>query len=293
MYHSILVPLDGSALAEHALATAKALASRFGASLHVVHVHHPGVVSELATYGLTAVAARESAENYVAGVANRVAAAQDGRVTGTVLDGSAAPSILAHAHQVTANLIVMSSHGRTGASRFWLGSVTDAVVRSATVPVLMLRNVAASLMAERVIVPLDGSSTAELALPHAIALANPNDASVHLLQVEESAEDLRASVWGLAAHEPDDLPNRLRRADKYLHDTVARFRNQWPPLTVSVEARGGHRIGEAIAQVAVERGADLVAMSTHGRGATRLLVGSVADKVVRGTECSILLVRGA
>jgi nucleotide-binding universal stress UspA family protein len=60
---------------------------------------------------------------------------------------------------------------------------------------------------------------------------------------------------------------------------------------VSVEARGGHRIGEAIAQAAMDQGADLIAMTTHGRGASRLLIGSVADKVIRGTECSVLLYR--
>jgi nucleotide-binding universal stress UspA family protein len=114
---------------------------------------------------------------------------------------------------------------------------------------------------------------------------------VHLLQVEERAEDLRLSVWGLAAQEPDDLPARLASADRYLHHVIARFESEWPPATVTAEARGGHRVGEAIARAVVEHEADLVAMATHGRGASRMLIGSVADKVIRATECSVLLLR--
>ena len=188
----------------------------------------------------------------------------------------------------------MSSHGRTGASRFWLGSVSDAVIRSAPVPVLMVRGGEAanpSALFERILVPLDGSALAEGVLPHAIALAKLSAARVHLLQVEERAEDLRLSVWGLAQQEPDDLPARLAAADRYLHHVVSHFESEWPPATVSVEARGGHRVGEAITQVAIDRDSDLIAMATHGRGASRLLLGSVADKVIRGTTCSVLLYR--
>jgi len=72
---------------------------------------------------------------------------------------------------------------------------------------------------------------------------------------------------------------------------MAQFDLQWAPATRSAEARAGHRVGETIAAVAIERNADLVAMTTHGRGASRMLVGSVADKVIRGTTCSLLVTR--
>jgi nucleotide-binding universal stress UspA family protein len=297
VYRSILVPLDGSGLAERALGVAAALAARMHSDLHLVHVHRERVVDELPTYGLTGEAARAAAEQYVLAAADRLRAEQGGSVSGAVLEGSAAGSIVAHATAAGTDLIVMSSHGRTGASRFWLGSVADAVIRSTTVPVLMVRGDGDTTattnagMFERVLVPLDGSSVAEAVVPHAIALAKLNEAHVHLLQIEERAEDLRTSVWGLAAHEPDDLPARLERADRYLHGVVARFESDWAPATVGAEARGAHRIGEAIAQVATERDIDLIAMATHGRGASRLLIGSVADKVIRGTACAILLYR--
>ena len=293
VYRSILVPLDGSALAERALAVAASLATRMGSDLHLVHAHRDRVVDEIPTYGLSGAVVRAAAEQYIRDTTDRVRSSQGGSVSGVVLEGSPASAMVAHAESVGADLIVMSSHGRTGASRFWLGSVADAVMRSATMPVLMVRGEGerASPLFERILVPLDGSELAEAVLPHAIALAKLGEARVHLLQVEERSEDLRLSVWGLAAREPDDLPARLATADRYLHHVVARFESEWPPATVSVEARGGHRIGEAIAQVAIEHETDLIAMATHGRGASRMLIGSVADKVIRSTHCSVLLLR--
>lgn len=273
---------------------ASALAARFGSELHIVHAHRDRVADELPVYGLSGGAARAAAEQYVLSAADRMRSSQSSQVSATLLEGSPAPAIVDYAAKAGVDLIIMSSHGRTGASRFWLGSVADAVIRTATVPVLMVRGrerTPTPTAFERVLLPLDGSSLAEAAIPHAIALAGSSAGHVHVLQVEERAEDLRMSVWGIAAGEPDDLPARLERADHYLHSVVARFQAEWPPATVTVEARGGHRIGETIAQVAVEQDSDLIAMTTHGRGASRLLLGSVADKVVRGTGCNILLSR--
>ena len=293
VYRSILIPLDGSVLAERALAVAASLAARMQSDLHIVHVQRERIVDEIPTYGLSGEAAHAAAEQYVHATADRLRANQGGNVSGTVLEGSASSAVVGHAESVGADLIVMSSHGRTGASRFWLGSVADAVMRAAKVPVLMVRADGARQpsLFERILVPLDGSELAEAVLPHAIAIAKLEKARVHLLQVEERAEDLRLSVWAIASPEPDDLPARLASADRYLHHVMARFESEWKPATVSVEARGAHRVGEAIARVAVERESDLIAMATHGRGASRMLIGSVADKVIRGTECSVLLLR--
>ena len=229
--------------------------------------------------------------------ANRLHDAHGIAVSAEVLDGGAASSIATHAAATGADLIVMSSHGRTGASRFWLGSVADAVIRSATLPVLLSRGRdesgarADAPLFSRILVPLDGSSVAEQVIPHAIALGRHGPAHVHLLRVEEVAEDLRTSVWMLAQHDRDDVTERLREADHYLHTVLSQFDLQWPPATRSAEARAGHRVGETIAAVAVERDVDLIAMTTHGRGASRMFVGSIADKVIRGTTCSLLVTR--
>jgi nucleotide-binding universal stress UspA family protein len=297
VYRSILVPLDGSPLANRALDAATAIAQKTRCQLHLVHVFRDFVVDELPLYGFSGEAARAAAENFILGTALRLQRTLDIKVDGALLEGSTAPAIAERAVRMGVDLIVMGSHGRTGASRFWLGSVADAVLRSASVPVLMVRSHAATPSAthglfERVLVPLDGSPLAESALRHAVTLAQMNGAHVHLLRIEEPAEDLRLSVWGLAEAGPDDLPLRLERADRYLDSTVARFAASLVPATATAEARAAHRVGEAIAQVALDRESDLIAMATHGRGASRLLIGSVADKVIRGTQCSILLLRG-
>ncbi len=297
VYRSILVPLDGSALAESALATAATLAERTDADLQLVHVHRQTVADELAVYGVTGDAARSTAEHYMQGTVDRLRAASRARVSAEVVDGTTAESIVAHAASVGSDLIVMASHGRTGASRFWLGSVADGVMRAAAVPVLMVRgrlegaSGAADAPFSRLLVPLDGSEFAEQALPHAIALAKLGAAEVHLLRVEEPAESLRRSVWAMAPQEPDDLPDRLRRASNDLQTVIERFATAWAPAKPTAEARAGRRVGDTITEVAAERGTDLIAMTTRGRGASRMILGSVADKVVRGTECSVLLVR--
>ena len=297
MYQSILVPLDGSALAEQALTVAATLAGRMHAGLHLVHVHAPPVADEFAQYGAASQAARESAERYMLETADRLRAAHGGTVSATVLDGRPASAIATHSAATGADLIVMSSHGRTGASRFWLGSVADALIRSASIPVLVVRGgddttpEREQSLFSRILVPLDGSSVAEQAIPHAIAVGALESAHVHLLRIEEVAEDLRRSVWVLAQREPDDITERLRRADQYLEAVSARLDLQWGHVTHSTEARGGHRVGETIATVATDRDIDLIAMTTHGRGASRLIVGSVADKVIRATTCSLMLMR--
>jgi nucleotide-binding universal stress UspA family protein len=292
MYRSLLVPLDGSQHAEHALSVATAIARQTRCALHLVHVFREFVIDELPFYGSSGEAVRAGAENFILSAALRLQRVLETKVDGALLDGSTAHAIVERAARVGADLIVMGSHGRTGASRFWLGSVADAVMRSATVPVLMVRNhgetrTASPGVFEQILVPLDGSELAESALPHAMSFAQMNGAHVHVLRVEERVEDVRLSVWAIAAAEPDDLPLRLERADRYLDSVVAGS----VPARMTKEARSARRVGEAIAQAAVDRETDLITMATHGRGPSRMLVGSVADKVIRGTQCSILLLR--
>jgi nucleotide-binding universal stress UspA family protein len=296
-YKSILVPLDGSPFAERALRTAAHLATRLNAELHLVAVSHTVFADDLSTAALAADAARQQTAHYLEQTAAWVRTETGVPTAMYVLDGPPASAIVAQVPRVGADLIVMATHGRTGASRFWLGSVADSVIRAATVPVLLIRATEATAekvgdgLFERVLVPLDGSSSAESVLPHAIALAGLTGGNIHLLRVEELTQDLRASVWQIAEDERDDLPERLDAAYNYLRSVVAQCGAHWKPTTVSVDARGAHRIAEAIVCSAIERDADLIAMCTHGRGASRLLIGSVADKVIRGTQCHLLITR--
>lgn len=142
MYRSLLVPLDGSDFGEHALPLALSLARRLGAALQVVHVHVPawGVYGELGPYDeATAHVLRDRDRAYVDAVVRRLAAVADIVPSSALLDGPVADTISRHAAAIGADLLVMTTHGRGPLTRFWLGSVADALVRQASIPVLLVQ----------------------------------------------------------------------------------------------------------------------------------------------------------
>lgn len=143
MYKRILVPLDGSPLAEAALAHAQALAHQFGSELVLLRV----VVSPYAIVAPDLVLVGQDAnqdlvhrqtEQYLKEVAGRLAA-QGVKVRTLTCEGPVAEAILDHARAQCADMIVMSTHGRGGVSRWVYGSVADRVLQAAPCPVLLLR----------------------------------------------------------------------------------------------------------------------------------------------------------
>ena len=220
-----------------------------------------------------------------------------------VLNGEPADHIRLRALDVDADLIVMTTHGRTGISRFWLGSVADAVVRHSPVPVLLLRpaksargRTAARHPFKRILVTLDGSALAADALGPAIDLAQATGATLVLLRVVLPAPLMtaydpatpfayqpmivdEAATAGLAADAKRDVEALASR----LHDETG--------LDVSADVVVDARVAEAIVHFAATHDVDVIAMTTHGRGATRWLLGSVADKVLRSSGLPVLLRR--
>jgi len=140
MYHHIMVPLDGSPLAEQALPHALALARAFDAALELVAVVPPGVVEggpEYAVY-LDRDSEVHEDEAYLQAMQSQVAA--DGlQAHIRVRRGDVAAELLHHAEEARADLIVMSTHGRSGLGRWVYGSIADRVLRHAPVPVLLVR----------------------------------------------------------------------------------------------------------------------------------------------------------
>ena len=192
MYRSILVPLDGSAAAEHALPMALGLARRFEAALKIVHVHAPvwGANGEGGIYdALVDRELREEMQAYLDGVIQRLSEATKVALSSALLDGLVAGAINRHAMESGVDLIVMTTQGRGPVARFWLGSVADRLVRQSTIPILFVRpqESEADLTQEpefgRVLIPLDGSQLAEQILEPAAALAAATNAEVTLLRV--------------------------------------------------------------------------------------------------------------
>ena len=303
MYRSILVPLDGSPFAEQAITVALTMAEPCHAKVTLIRAWDPASYrysSEL-TPPFLEVGARDklAAEDYLDSVAERVRPGTTVPISVALIAGSAPEAIrecLTHEPQ---ELIVMTTHGLTGFSRAWIGSVADAVVRTVTAPVLLVRPLEADGVApfgrfERVLVPLDGSAEAEQILTHAADVGG--NARFILLRVERPVVirlhpyTYAAPAWQKADEATDGV---VMHAYDYLDGVARTLKARRSEATVDVDVRFAERTGVAIVEAALDYRADLVALTTHARRATRWVFGSAADKVLRGTHGSVLVLRPA
>jgi nucleotide-binding universal stress UspA family protein len=289
MYRTILVPLDGSILAERALPYAQRLAAAADGRLVLLWVVREPPASA-AGDPLREVAPRREAEAYLRGLAERQGATP---VDPVVLEGAAAQTILGEVPRRGIELVVMSTHGRSGLGRWLYGSVADAVMRHAGVPVLLVPAMSAiggwpTDRAPRILVPLDRSPLSEAVLPPAGELAEPFDAELILLSV--TPQLVTADMYGTAYLGYDIDADREERR-RYLEGVATRLR----AAGRAVRIRDGFGpVAAVIGDVAREEGVDLIAIATHGSGgATRLLMGSVATGVVQGATVPVLVVRPA
>jgi nucleotide-binding universal stress UspA family protein len=212
-------------------------------------------------------------------------------------DMTIADALAADAAATDTDLIVMTTHGRGGLARFWLGSVADSLVHVSSVPVLSLRPgepvppIKHPPVFRHILIPLDGSALAEQILEPALALGALTQATYTLLHVVElfvlpSYAPLAQAVQ-LDAHMTQALQTEMQR---YLDDVAQRLRASGHQ--VHTRTLLGAQPAVALLDAAQEQGADLIALATHGRsGLPRLLIGSVADKVRRGADMPVLLYR--
>jgi nucleotide-binding universal stress UspA family protein len=288
MAATILVPLDSSRFGEHALPVAVGIARRTGARLHLVHCFEPPL-PPLYSGGGAAYdpqldrMLRDEKAAYLARVADRVQRTCGVAVRTELLSPPTVPTLVSYASDAEVDLIVMTTHGRGGISRAWLGSVADALVRRTSVPVLLLRPrdeevvITCEPQTSHMLIPLDGSELSEGILAPAIGLAQLSGAHVTLLQVIEPQQS------------SGDSAAERRAALSYL-EGIAREHMSGLEVDVAVEEHESPAV--AILEYAALHGADLIALATHGRGGwSRVALGSVADKVVRGTMMPVLLYR--
>jgi len=189
MLNNILVPLDGSSLAEAALPYAEAIARRTGASLTLVrNAQHRSLLGDLAYLDVQQTI--EQAEDYLASLADRLTARGFTVQTGVPFGGTAADWILDEIALRHADMVVMATHDRVGPDRWVRGSVAESVVHRSTIPVMLVRAGDSESLAARfgerppvLVVPLDGSELAEAALPFARGLAQILAAEVKLVGV--------------------------------------------------------------------------------------------------------------
>jgi nucleotide-binding universal stress UspA family protein len=302
MIRRILVPLDHSTLAEGALAHAVEIARRSEAELRLVHVVEPLPTLPGEEYrealGTAHARAREQAGDYLHRTADGVRRGTGLVVDTATLEGPTATTICDDARTASADLIVMGTHGRTGWRRAWIGSVADRVVREAPSPVLLVRATESvttgtpAVRLDRLLVPLDGSPGAEEILGGGLDRLAVVASSCTLVEVVRPVlMPEYVSALGMPLMCPDEAATAeaVRGARAYLDGIVDRLREVLPMLHVESRVEVSAAPDAVIAAAAAE--ADVVAMATRSRGALRLVLGSVADAVLRGTHASLLLVR--
>ncbi len=320
MFKRILVPVDGSTRAERALPVAARLARAAGGSVILVQVAAlPGTYSTYlasSAYAEAIDTELKNAEDYLNGLANSELLA--GIETETkALFGAAAPTILSVAYSYSADLIVMSSQGKTGLKRWVLGSVAQKIARHSPLPVFVLHE-GGPLPARpqpdthhplHALVTLDGSALAKAALEPAAkliaALSAPAQGALHLLRVVKppaldvkGMEDDQEYIERLKA-------NALHKAKTYLSSVAGSLREG--PLadlrlsitwSVAIDDDVAHAIirmaenGEDAEGAGVFGRCDLIAMATHGRGGFQhWVLGSVTERVLGATKLPLLVVR--
>lgn len=296
MFNKILVPLDGSQLAERALAPALGMAQHVHGDVLLLRVAMPVRMLVPTDGGYGVLWPDESVDrNHTEGEqyleAIRTAHAKPEFIVHTaVVDGDVASAIVDTATGENIDLIAMSTHGYSGITHWVLGSVAEKVLSDAQCPVLIVRS---EQPIRRVLIALDGSTLSELALAPALELAAALNAEATLLRVVDPVDMHDIEYYEQIEH---GLGLRMQRdfhdsAERYLRDLAATHPHA--RLNIHTEVEEGSA-AERILKFAESHGIDLIAMATHGRsGLQRWMYGSVTQKVMRRGCCSMLIVRPA
>jgi nucleotide-binding universal stress UspA family protein len=300
----VIVPVDGSPFSEHALPYALRIALRTGWPIHLVHVHIPlpamGAVASVQYEEEIEATMRGREEEYLNKLVQRLAAlgfTSTKKVTLTADDAAGAVAEYSSGHG--GELIVMTTHGRGAFSRFWLGSVADKLLRCSRTPLFMVpgkegdANLAKDVELKHMIIPLDGSRMSEQILPQALRAADWFESECTLMQVIETGLGMGCPPVFTCNDIGNWPPDRvIKAARNYLEGTASSLRGEGKKVSTKVvqcfQAAAG------ILEEADKEEADWIALSTHGRkGISRFVLGSVADKLVRGTRVPVFVYRPA
>jgi len=280
MFERILIPLDGSELAESVLFQVRRILTHQDAEILLLRVVTlPPSMEADAGEPLDLLWSR--ATEYLQNVSGRLSS-EGIRVRSKVVEGFAASQILDVVRKEHATLVAMSTHGRTGLSRWVFGSVTEKILRTSPVPVLAVPS----------FVGLGGEAfpvgARELPFKKILAPIAAEELSLEVLTpLLEAAKLFGSRVFLMNACEGPECAvptHEMRRAFERLREAGV------PAEPVLKQGDAALQILEAARELAV----DLIAMTTHGRsGVSRWVMGSVAEKVLRASNVPLLLVRPA
>lgn len=293
----ILVPLDGSPLAERALPVAVSLARQAHTSIELVGVQpliaeYMGPVDAVMTGGVLEQEAARQLTRYLEQTASHLHLNSGISVSHQVVHGQPAERIAALARARRAGLIVMTTHGRGGLARLWLGSVADQLLRVTRTPVLLLhsQDASATQPLTPALVALDNDLEG-LVLDRAIAFAGlmsgTTFALAHVIAPPPSVYTEMSPVP--AALDSELVEQVVGRARAHLETIATRLRERGCEVTTHVSVAAP--VGRELCDLAEKLNAGLIVVGTHGRrGTMRMLLGSVADKVVRGANRPVLVI---
>jgi nucleotide-binding universal stress UspA family protein len=300
MYSKLLVPLDGSKTAEQVLPFARILAATLKLPVELLDVINIAAMSahmtsDKARYLDTFIAEGERvSREYLAEIAAGFAGA---KVSCRVIRGKPADAIIEHAGAEKGTLIAMATHGRSGLSRWMLGSVTEKVLRGSHNPLFLVRAheegaTDGAAMIKSIVVPLDGSELAESVLPTAMEFAKALDLEVVLWRAYELAGSAYQGNEDYLPNYDEMLRQVKAEAESYLAEKAAALKAAGLSR-ISAIALEGSGAEEIVRYTQTHRDA-LIVMCTHGRsGISRWVLGSVTERVVRHSDDPVLVVHGS
>ena len=286
MYKKILVPLDGSRLAEQVLPLVRQFADALGAEVELLRAKDPDARPPFWPPQASAQYLKDVATKYFPASARVIEVDEIGEPAQVILDRAKADP---------ACLIAMATHGMSGARRWLLGSMAAKVAQTAANPLLLVRPLDGDPLApvalKTIFVPLDGSALAEKVLPQACAVARRLNLEMQLVRVYALPPDAYLVADGVIAQGPAQYREELEsEAETYLAGKIAGLRAEGIERVVALVLEGD--AASEIIDLARKTPNSLIAMSTHGRsGIGRWVLGSVAEKVIQHAQDPVLLIR--
>jgi nucleotide-binding universal stress UspA family protein len=300
MYKTVLVPLDGSRLSEQAVEPAVALCRRWAARLHLVHVRthaKPAKDADIERAHFDSTCERAS-DALGESVSFAIIEGLESHLRGGSHAYSVAQRIETYAENNEIDLVVMATHGRGGLGRAWFGSTTDALLRISATPLLLVRSPdigevshwTSAHPVRRVLLPLNGTRLSLDALEPGHRMAVTFGAGLTLLRVIVPPQTYEAIWPGPALNMWGDVSAAVKSATAQLNALGGILRAD--ALDVEVKVIADPMPARAILDYEHQHDVDLIVLATKGaHGFDRVLIGSVADKVIRGADCPVLVVR--
>jgi nucleotide-binding universal stress UspA family protein len=287
--HTILHPTDFSEHSKPAFQLACSLAREHGARLVVLHVAVPPMTLTEGVMTPPMPLPDEYGRPRLEAKFQELTSSEGTAFERRLVFGSAAEEIIATANEINSDLIVMGTHGRTGIRRVLLGSTAEHVLRKAKCPVLTIKpksKALESLAVRRILCPTDFSSSSKAAFELACTLAHANGARVIALHVAlphvVTSDEAMAEAVATSA-----IESSRRTATEQL----AGLRSAEGDFPFEQQLEEGDA-AERILDSARVNHCDLIVLGSHGRtGLSRLLMGSVAEQVIRKAPCAVLVVK--